>query len=147
MRHCVKAVKPDAIVHLGDFYEDGTAIAEENPHIPVHQVVGNCDLYRCVLHGHQILTYSVGGVRMYMTHGHVQNVKSGLDTLLADARRAEARMVLFGHTHTPYCKQEADGMWVMNPGSCRSYGGSAGVVVTGDGEVTACYLINKEDLL
>ena len=46
MRLCVAKVRPDAIVHLGDFYEDGQVLAAENPHIPVHQVPGNCDRYR-----------------------------------------------------------------------------------------------------
>lgn len=33
MRLAVKAVKPDAVIHLGDFYEDGEALAQEYPHL------------------------------------------------------------------------------------------------------------------
>ena len=47
MREAVRAVKPDAIVHLGDYYDDARVLAEENPHIPVHMVPGNCDRLRC----------------------------------------------------------------------------------------------------
>ena len=46
MRACIQAVKPDAMIHLGDYFEDGKAMAEEFPHIPMHQVPGNCDRYR-----------------------------------------------------------------------------------------------------
>ena len=31
MRQCVESVKPDAIIHLGDFFDDGVVIHEENP--------------------------------------------------------------------------------------------------------------------
>ena len=42
MRLCIEKIKPDAVVHLGDFYNDGEAMAEEYSHIPFHQVPGNC---------------------------------------------------------------------------------------------------------
>lgn len=29
MRQCVESVKPDAIIHLGDFFDDGVVIHEE----------------------------------------------------------------------------------------------------------------------
>ena len=29
MRRCIRTVKPDALVHLGDYYDDGAAMAEE----------------------------------------------------------------------------------------------------------------------
>ena len=77
MRLCVARFKPDAVVHLGDHYDDGEVLAEENRHLIVHQVPGNCDRGRCRLHTPQILDYPVGGVRLYMTHGHKHGVKSG----------------------------------------------------------------------
>lgn len=40
MRQCVESVKPDAIIHLGDFFDDGVVIHEENPDIPFYQVPG-----------------------------------------------------------------------------------------------------------
>ena len=48
MRLCVQAVRPDALIHLGDYFEDGQVIAQENPHILMHQVPGNCDIYRMI---------------------------------------------------------------------------------------------------
>lgn len=43
MRRCVDKIKPNAIVHLGDYYDDAEVLAEEYPHIPLFQVPGNCD--------------------------------------------------------------------------------------------------------
>ena len=47
MRLCVDAVKPDYLIHLGDHFDDGEALAETYPHIRMYQVPGNCDRYRC----------------------------------------------------------------------------------------------------
>ena len=74
MRTAVSQVKPNAIVHLGDHYEDGEVIGEENMHIPLYQVPGNCDAYRC-FGKPELLCLDVFGVRMLMTHGHRQHVK------------------------------------------------------------------------
>ena len=146
MRRCVEILKPDAVVHLGDHYDDGQVLAEENPRLSVHQVVGNCDLHRCPPFARELLCYSLGGVMVYMTHGHRQYVKSGIGALVADARRYGAQVALYGHTHQPDCHRERDGLWVMNPGSCGSGGRSAGILEIDDGSVSACYLIDQADL-
>ena len=33
MRQCVQAVKPNALIHLGDYFDDGVTLAEEFPEI------------------------------------------------------------------------------------------------------------------
>lgn len=146
MRRCVNAVKPDALVHLGDHYEDGGVLAEENPHLPIHQVPGNCDFYRCAVDTPLTLCYPVGGVMLYMTHGHKQHVKAGIGGLVADARRHGAKAALYGHTHVADCHQEPDGLWVLNPGSCGSQGGTAGIVEIKDGDIIACKILTEADL-
>lgn len=146
MRRCLRAVKPQAVVHLGDYYDDGQAMAEENPHIVFHQVPGNCDTYRCPMNTPQVLNYPIGGVWFYMTHGHRHFVKQGLGNLLSAARQGNAQVVLYGHTHRRDCHREPDGLWVLNPGSCGSMSGSAGVITIMDGCVTECKLITAEDL-
>ena len=146
MRMCIARVKPDAVVHLGDHYDDGETLAEENPHLRFHQVPGNCDRYRCRLNTPMILDYPVCGVRLYMTHGHLHRVKSGIGALLADARRSNAQAVLYGHTHRADCHQEQDGLWVLNPGSCGSFGGTAGIIETDGQKIIACHLIGQADL-
>ncbi len=143
MYRCVEACKPDAIVHLGDYYDDGETLAEKYPHISIHQVAGNCDKYRAPISAREMLCYQLGGVMMYMTHGHNHHVKQSIGALLADARKYSAQAVLYGHTHISDCHQEADGLWVMNPGSA---GYSAGVLKTDGQEITACYLFTEKDL-
>lgn len=147
MRSCVKAVKPDVLVHLGDYYDDGDTIAQENSNLRMHQVPGNCDLYRCVGNPSQILCYDICGVRMYLTHGHKHNVKSSLYRLLADARAMGARAVLYGHTHQADCHREEDGLWVLNPGSCGYFGGSVGLIEAEQGEIISCRILTQQDIL
>lgn len=146
MRRCVQAVKPDTIIHLGDHYDDGQTLAEENPHLTVHQVPGNCDRYRCPPFARAVLNYKVCGVSLYMTHGHQHYVKSSTALLLSDARRAGAKAALYGHTHQVDCHQEPDGLWVLNPGSCGYGGGTAGIIETDGEKITACYLIGASEL-
>jgi len=147
MRRCIAAVRPDAIVHLGDHFDDGEAMKEEFPGIPLYQVPGNCDRYRCPPNQPEILIHRVCGVELYMTHGHKHSVKSYLGALLRDARACKVDAVLFGHTHTSLCRREEDGLWVLNPGSCGYFGGSAGLIEARDGKITHCRLLREEDLL
>lgn len=146
MRDCIRAVRPDGVIHLGDHYDDAQAIAQENPHMIVHQVPGNCDRYRCPLNTPQTLCYPIGGIRFFMTHGHNHFVKQGIGALVADARRMGAQAALYGHTHRADCHREEDGLWVLNPGSCGSYGGSAGLIEICGGSITACRIITSADL-
>lgn len=146
MRRCIRAVKPDAMIHLGDYYDDGEAMAEENSHIPIHQVPGNCDKYRMLRYEPEVRCYAVLGVKLYMTHGHLQGVKQGLYRLLAEGRSMGAQAVLYGHTHVVDCHREADGLWVLNPGSCGSSGGSVGLIEVEAGEIVACKILRQADL-
>ncbi len=145
MRRCIRSVKPDMLIHLGDYYDDGEIIHEEYPQIPFYQVPGNCDRYRCPPNAPEILTTHARGPKLYMTHGHRHYVKQSIGMLLADARKAEAQAVLYGHTHIPDCHREPDGLWVLNPGSCGG-SGSAGVIEVEDQKICACYLICQNDL-
>jgi len=146
MRYCIDAVKPAHIIHLGDHYEDGTVIAEEYPHVRIHQVPGNCDFYGQVRSMPPILCYEIGGVRVYMTHGHLHGVKGGIEKLLSQAAEKSAQIVTFGHTHEAQCFQTEEDVWVLNPGSCRSWSGSAGVIEIEDNKVSACYIVKQAEL-
>ena len=147
MRRCVDHVKPDAIIHLGDHYSDGEALAELYPHIPLHQVAGNCDMGRCPINARQMLCYTIGGVMIYMCHGHNEHVKqNGVSGLVAAARRYGAQAALYGHTHRMDCHREEDGLLVMNPGSAGCDGYTAGFIKTEGQKITACYFITQEDL-
>lgn len=146
MHHCVQKVQPDALIHLGDFYDDGEALGEAFPGIPLYQVPGNCDRYRCPPGVMEMRLVTLDGVRLYLTHGHRHYVKQDTYALLADARKARAHGVLYGHTHVPNCYQDTDGLWILNPGSCGYFGGTAGLIETRAGEITSCRILREADL-
>ena len=144
MRSAVAGIKPDAIVHLGDYFDDGEVIREENPYIPIHQVPGNCDKYRMQGFRAETLCYSVCGVKLLMTHGHRHFVKMGLYHLLQDAKASGVQAALFGHTHIPFCEQQ-EGIWLLNPGSCGNGGGTVGLIEIDNNEIITCRILRQED--
>lgn len=146
MRLCIEKIKPDAMLHLGDHYDDGEAIAEEYPHIPLVQVPGNCDRYRCPPDAQEVLLPRFGGVKLFMTHGHKHWVKKDTALLISDAKRCGASAALYGHTHVPNCYQDPEGLWILNPGSCGYFGGSAGLMEISDGKIVNCRILRAEDL-
>ena len=88
----------------------------------------------------------VCGVPLYMTHGHVHKVKQTPGLLLRDARESNVSAVLYGHTHVADCHMEEDGLWVLNPGSCGSWGGSAGLIEVQDKKIVGCRILRLDDL-
>ena len=83
--------------------------------VPLTAVAGNCD-YGSTARTEWLL--ELEGVRILLTHGHGYAVKQGTGALLRRARELEAQVVLFGHTHQRLL-EEADGVLLINPGSCR----------------------------
>lgn len=146
MYACMDAVKPDAVVHLGDHYDDGLTLKEDHLQVRFYQVPGNCDRYRCDPRLPEILVDRVLGADLYMTHGHKHNVKTYLGALLRDARACRVQAVLYGHTHVADCHREEDGLWVLNPGSCGYGGGSAGLIEVENGKIKACRILRQADL-
>ena len=146
MRECIDAIKPERLIHLGDYYDDACTISEEYPNIPMVQVPGNCDRYRCPPFVQEILIQKFDGVNFYLTHGHRHMVKQRLDMLIRDAGKCKAAAALYGHTHIADIHQEDDGLWVINPGSCGYYGGSAALIETNNGNIVNCRLIRQENL-
>ena len=135
MRRCVDHMKPDAVVHLGDYFSDAQDLAEEYPHIPFYAVPGNCDRGRGWITEPETKLQTIGGARFMLTHGHLHQVKMTLTRLIGDARAMGVQAVLFGHTHEAYCQQEPDGLLVLNPGSCGYGGGSAGLIEVANGRI------------
>lgn len=146
MRQCVEKIKPNAVIHLGDYYDDAQALEEEYPAIRHIRVPGNCDRYRCPPFARQVLCEKVCGVYLFLTHGHTHRVKSGIGALLSDARKCRVQAALYGHTHVADCHLEEDGLWVLNPGSCGYGGGSAGLIETDGNKISACYLVRQANL-
>lgn len=145
-RRCLDAVKPDAFVHLGDYFDDGEVLHEQYHWLPFYQVPGNCDKYRVSPFQPETLIQPILGVSLYMTHGHRHDVKRRMDRLLQDARASRVQAVLYGHTHVANCYQEPDGLWVLNPGSCGNYSGSAGLIEVQDKKIISCRVLRQEEL-
>lgn len=141
MERCVERVRPDVLVHLGDYHRDGQKLHRLYPDIPFYQVPGNCDEYGYADCGPATVVEKIGGVKLYMTHGHRHRVKSSVCALLRDARAAGAAAVLYGHTHIPDCHREEDGLWVLNPGTCGYFGSTAGLIEIQDGGIVRCSIL------
>ena len=108
---------PDAksVIHLGDGYADLERIRPSFPDRVMVGVAGNCDILApsgvrssCVINAE--------GIDIFFTHGHAYRVKTGEGMVEQAARARNARICLYGHTHTPVCEQRGD-MYIMNPGS------------------------------
>ena len=96
MVRAVREEKPDAIIHLGDCIRDTRILQREFPDIPLYAVCGNCD------YGEQEAETDVvelGPVSAFITHGHLYNVRWGVDSLVYAAQEQECQLALYGHTH------------------------------------------------
>ena len=112
--------QPDQIIHLGDLLEDAEELTYAYPNIPVCMVPGNCDGWTMQPLKRQI---TLCGKQILLSHGHFWNVKRNYHAAIAEARACGVHVLLFGHTHVPYCEQLEDDLWVMNPGPASvSYG-------------------------
>lgn len=146
MEEFTAKVQPDAVIHLGDYYADGRLLQDKFPGLPFYQVPGNCDYYDRTYGPPEVLIETLDGVKLYMTHGHRHHVKETLSFLLRDARASKAAAVLYGHTHVPDCRQEEDGLWILNPGACGYVGATAGIIETARGKITSCRLIKDSEI-
>lgn len=120
---------PDLILHLGDVMEDAEDLASVYPQIPLYLVPGNCDGYVNVP---SIQLLEVDGVSILFSHGHLWSVKRDFQSALITARKENADVVLFGHTHIAVAEQQEDGLWLMNPGSSPA---SYGIIRVEEGEI------------
>lgn len=143
--HMVQAVEesqPDMIFHMGDHLADGQKLQMQYRQIPLYTVPGNCDFVDWDTPNTAV--HTVGGVTIMRTHGHDFGVKRGLHELALAARKREADVVLFGHTHRAVVEQQ-DGLWIINPGTCSAGNcWSYGILTLNSGEIH-CEIVQKED--
>jgi putative phosphoesterase len=126
--------QPDAMLFLGDGERDLAAVYRRFPDLPVYAVRGNCDYYSDLP---QWLTCELDGIPVLFTHGHLFGVKYDLIELEDAARSVGARIVLFGHTHEAYLRED-EALTVLNPGSIGDYGAHTyAVIETENGSFTA----------
>lgn len=103
----------DLILHCGDSelpYEHFSSYKDK-----LLIVRGNCDLdsnYK------EEITYSKNEVNIFLTHGHLYNVKASLLKLAYRAEDTGSNLVCFGHSHVAGCAYD-EGVLYINPGSLR----------------------------
>ena len=98
----------ELILHAGDV---GDMVLEELSAIaPIHAVRGNTDPPRRELAKEIERTFD--GVRVHVSHGHELGSPTPEKLLAA----YDADVIVYGHTHRQLVVQ-ADGRWVVNPGS------------------------------
>jgi len=119
----------DIVVHCGDSRDELDNIKLEYPDKTYYCVKGNCDFGMLPL----TETFTVEGVKFFVTHGHIYNVKYSLYELDLAAREAGAQVALFGHTHIAHDELN-DGIRLFNPGSA-GYSKSFGVIEVRNGQV------------
>ncbi len=118
--------KPDAVIFLGDGLRDMTDA--EIGDIPIYAVRGNCDtmnMFTMDAPDEQCLI--LGDKRIFFTHGNRYGVKSTLASLINEAVKRDADIVLYGHTHESYERELTSDneyaiklkkpLYIMNPGS------------------------------
>lgn len=110
----------DWIIHAGDVHRDVEDLEIMYPRIPIAYVVGNNDYFV-----HDVPTdrfFELGGVKIFLTHGHNYGVKYSYAKLLQKATELGADVGVFGHTHKAHCEKIGN-VTLFNPGAAhRSYG-------------------------
>lgn len=102
----------DLILHTGDHFRDGHNIANKMK-IQCIAVAGNCDPRNQEVTER---TLEIEGHRIFLTHGHLYNVKRSINNLYFKAQQSRTDIVIFGHTHVSYL-DKAENIWFLNPGS------------------------------
>ena len=104
----------DGSVFLGDGYDLAVPLLRRR--LPFcYAVQGNVDGYGYGDEdGGQLV--KIEGLRIFLTHGHKEQVKFGYQRVVYAAQEQEANLCLFGHTHLSALFYE-QGIMFLNPGS------------------------------
>ena len=130
--------KVDAFFHCGD----SELQVDDDVFKQMYTVQGNMDFDDRLP---EVVSTTVDGVSVYMTHGHLVGVNFGLDQLMAAANQQHAQLAFFGHTHQLGVERH-NGLLVLNPGSISQprgefsrLGGTYAIVETTGQDVTVQY--------
>lgn len=100
----------DYLIHLGDHNRDVEKLTLPQ-NIKIITVAGNCDQS-----GNEEEVVSIDGISILLCHGHRYGVKNQHGRLLNHAKALGVSVVLFGHTHRVF-EREEDSVLLLNPGS------------------------------
>ena len=107
-----KVAPIDLVVHCGDS-EGSEETFERIAGCPVEIVAGNNDFFSDLEREKEFM---IGRYKVWLVHGHRYYVTIEGKTLRSEARRRNADIVMFGHTHRPLVEINPD-LMVINPGS------------------------------
>ena len=116
-----------------DFHIDCGDLCLDQNHSETQQIItvkGNNDFYSLAPYERVV---DLKGLKIYMTHGHLQHVKFGLDRLIKNALSHHADLCVFGHTHQRYLNVK-EKMIICNPGALSGYDQS--YALYHDGQIT-----------
>ncbi len=138
---CISMIKNindmDLIIHAGDHWSDARELENHFPDIPIKYVRGNCDFSLAPVE--ELVEFE--GKKIFVTHGHMYNVKSEPDRYDTIRKRGEelgADVVVFGHTHIP-CNLNLGNITLLNPGSVK-YTRNFGVIEIENGKIGTAIL-------
>ncbi len=98
-------------IHCGD-----SELSADSDVLNDFQVVkGNCDIFAKFP---KQLIVDADGLKIFVTHGHLYNVKATLDELIKQAASEGCNITCFGHTHDALLTQ-MNGITALNPGSIK----------------------------
>ena len=144
MFEAVERDRPDAVIHLGDCYEDACDLRRSYPNLTVYAVTGTNDWGA---DGPAELVIEPAGVRIYLTHGHREGVAfSSSGRVPVRAAAENCRLALFGHSHV-VSRETHGGVLVLNPGSIslpRRGPASYARLILDAGEVRAAEVLDTE---
>lgn len=115
--HAIKMIDVgnfDHVIHLGDMTSDAFDLQSINEDVLIHSVRGNCDFYD--YDTEEILILTINGTRIFACHGHQYGVKGSLHRIEKAARKRQADIGLFGHSHRQLVADVGE-LILMNPGS------------------------------
>lgn len=115
-----KEGKVDLIIHGGDVVSDAEDLAVLYTKTPVAFVRGNNDFGSFMAADERFFEF--GGVKIFLTHGHLYGVKGSLARLYKKGVELGAQICIFGHTHTAHCEKLGN-ITLFNPGSARRHYG------------------------
>lgn len=118
LQEAVERSKPiDWLLHLGDIegQQDEIAQIAGMADAKVAMVSGNNDFFSPLK---KELELVIGGIRIWMTHGHQYGVYQGAGQIKNQGILRNADVVVYGHTHVPFLDiDEENHITVLNPGS------------------------------
>ena len=105
----------EVVVFLGDGHYDFEKAKPLLEGKRIYEIQGNND-FHCKYPKNQVI--EEGGLKIYITHGHYEYVKSSLGRLITLSKRNNCQLALYGHTHTQK-EDNVDGIKLFCPCALR----------------------------